>query len=67
MSAADGFPRRGRLGFNTPAEVAIREAMRVVEAMGADPQLTDAVISLGDALEYVADYVDRKLLLEAKQ
>lgn len=54
------IPRRIRLDLNTPAELAIRNAMQEVEKSGSDPKLTDAIIHLQDALNSVADYVDEK-------
>lgn len=54
------FPRRNRLDKNTPAELAIRNAMLEVEKAGAHPLLTDAVILLGQAKDKVADFVDGK-------
>lgn len=50
--------RRSDLLRNTPAELAIREALIAVEAVGADVRLTDAVILLGEARERLADYID---------
>lgn len=41
----------------TPAEHAIHKAVDVVEAMGADAMLTDAVILLSQARQAVAEYV----------
>jgi len=35
MKMIDGFPRRNRLDLNTPAELAIYNAMREVEKCGA--------------------------------
>lgn len=52
------IPRRCRLDKMTPAELAITEAMRVVEGAGCDPQLTVAIVLLGKAREKVADFVD---------
>lgn len=52
-------PRRVRLDLMCPAELAIRTALGMVEAMGAHPTLTDAVVKLGEAQASVADYVDR--------
>lgn len=52
-------PRRIRLDQNAPAELCIREAMHAVEETGAHPLLTEAVVLLGQALDKVADYVDR--------
>ena len=56
--SAAPWPRRARITEMTPAELAIREAIRVVEAAGADVRLTDAVVLLGAARESVADFVD---------
>ena len=55
------LPRRCQLNLNTPAELAIREAMLAVEAAGAHPFLTDAVALLEQAKEKVADYVDTSI------
>lgn len=52
------FSRRIQTNLYTPAEKAIAEAMRVVEEMGADVRLTDAVILLDKAKNRVADFVD---------
>ncbi len=52
------IPRRACLDRLTPAERAIFDAMQAVEAMAADPQLTDAVVLLQQARDRVADYVD---------
>ncbi len=51
-------PRRICLDRMTPAELAITEAMRAVEALPPDVRLTDAVILLGKARDKVADFVD---------
>lgn len=55
-----GVPRRACLDRMTPAERAISDAIQAVEAIGADPLLTDAVVLLGQAKSKVADYVDRE-------
>jgi hypothetical protein len=52
------IPRRICIDQNTPAELAIRAAIRAVEDAGADVRLTDAVVLLGAALESVSDVVD---------
>lgn len=52
------YLRRRDIQRMTPAELAIGEAIRMVEAFAADPRLTDAVILLSQAQEKVADYVD---------
>lgn len=54
------IPRRNRLDLNTPAELAIYNAMQEVEKAGADLRLTEAVNLLDKARNLVADYVDEK-------
>lgn len=54
------FPRRNKIWLNTPAELAIREAMEEVEKVGTDVKLTDAITKLNEALNLVADFVDSK-------
>ncbi len=54
------IPRRICLDRMTPAEVAIHDAIQAVEAAGADPLLTDAVMLLLAAKDKVADYVDAR-------
>lgn len=61
------IPRRIDLLRLTPAELAIRNAVLVVEEMPADVLLTDAVVLLQKAKEKVADYVDKQLVQEAPQ
>lgn len=55
----DGVPRRIRLDLNTPAELAIRNAMHEVEKAGADLKLTEAIVLLDKARALVADYVEQ--------
>lgn len=57
---SDNLPRRCQLWLNTPAELAIRNAIDAVERVGAHPLLTESVILLGQALERLADYVDQR-------
>jgi hypothetical protein len=54
------WPRRHQMQKWTPAERAIQEAVDLVEVMGADVRLTEAVILLGRARDSVADFVDGK-------
>lgn len=61
MIVTDDLPRRIRLDLNTPAELAIRNAMKEIEKMEASTLLTDAVVLLGQALNLVADYIDTSL------
>lgn len=42
----------------TPAEIAINAAIQIVENIGADVRLTDAIILLAQAQNKVADFVD---------
>ncbi len=58
MNNKNEIPRRIRLDLNTPAELAIYNAMQEVEKVGADVKLTEAIILLGKAKDLVADYVD---------
>jgi hypothetical protein len=58
MNHETAIPRRNRLDLWVPAELAISDAMRAVEAAGAHPRLTDAVVLLGQAQNAVADFVD---------
>lgn len=51
-------PRRVCIDQLTPAEFAIWAATQQVEAAGAHPLLTDAVVLLQQAREKVADWVD---------
>lgn len=50
--------RRNRVDQRTTAEAAISHAVEVVEASGAHPLLTAAVVLLGQARDRVADFVD---------
>jgi len=54
----DGIPRRCRIDLMTPGELAIRNAVLVVEQAGCHPLLTDAVVLLQQAKEKVADFVE---------
>lgn len=62
MQSIDDIPRRARLDFNTPAELAIRKAIDTVEEAGAHQLLTEAVILLDQAREKVADFVDEQAI-----
>lgn len=57
----DDFPRRSRLPFCIPAEMAITNAVNELEKVGADIKLTEAVILLGKARDLLSDYVDSQL------
>ena len=52
------MPRRRDINLMTPAELAIRNAIGIVEEVGCDPLLTEAVVLLEQAQEKVADFVD---------
>jgi hypothetical protein len=53
-------PRRIRLDLNTPAELAVRNAVNEVEKLPADTRLTEAILLLDQAREKIADYIDAK-------
>jgi len=57
---ASDIPRRCYVDKMTPGELAIREAIRVVESLGADVRLTKAVMLLVEAQDKVADFIDGK-------
>lgn len=50
--------RRCRFDLFTPAEQAVRNALIAVEAVGADPRLTDAVSLISAAQWRLADYLE---------
>ena len=52
------YLRRIHVDRMTPAELAIRAAMRAVEEAGAHPHLTAAIELLAHARDEVADFVD---------
>lgn len=52
------IPRRSRIDLLTKEELAIREAMLAVEALGADVRLTATVNLLERAAGRLADFVD---------
>lgn len=58
MESSDDLPRRVRVDQWTYAEHVIATAMTVVEGVGADVRLTDAVVLLQAAKDSVADFVD---------
>lgn len=51
-------PRRNYLELNTPAELAIRNAIAEVENLGCHVDLTEAVTLLQNAFDTVADFID---------
>lgn len=55
---AEGIPRRAYLDRLTEAELKIHEALVAVEALGAHPTLTKAVILLSEAKDCTADWID---------
>ncbi len=60
MENTTDFPRRNRLDLNTPAELAIYNAIQEVEKEVADPRLTEVVVMLGKAKDLLSDFVDSK-------
>lgn len=58
MTNNNEIPRRNRLDLNTPAEIAIYNAMQEVEKVGADVRLTEVVTLLAKAKNILSNYVD---------
>lgn len=58
MSPSNEIPRKCKLELMSPGELAIHEAKQIVEAMGCDERLTDAIVLLIQAQDKVADFVD---------
>lgn len=54
-------PRRNRLDLNTPAELAIHEAIQKVEMVGCHERLTKVIVLLGKAKTHLSDYVDDEI------
>lgn len=54
------FLRRNAPDVNTPAELAIRNAIIEVKKLGNDPFLDQLVLKLALACDGVADYVEGK-------
>lgn len=54
--------RRNRLDLNTPAEIAIHDAMQEVEKVGADIRLTEAIMHLAKAKDLLGDYIDETII-----
>jgi hypothetical protein len=52
------IPRRNRLDLNTPAELAIHNAIQEVEKLGASTKLTEIVMLLQGTKEMLSDFVD---------
>lgn len=57
-SRPDGLPTRIDTQWQSPAELAIRDAMLAVENAGASIALTDAITLLSKARDRVADHVE---------
>lgn len=58
--ANDEIPRRCRVDKMDPAELSIMKAIDIIEAMGADERLTDAVQLLSEAKDKVSDFIDNE-------
>ena len=61
------WPRRSKVYEFSVGEKAIYDAIQVVETMGADPLLTDAINLLHEAQEKVADFVDKPAIREQSE
>ena len=54
-----GIPRRAQINLYTSVELAIRKVIqKIEEELPPDERLTKAVVLLGEAKEWVSDYVD---------
>lgn len=60
MKMIGDTPRRSRIDVITKEEKAIYQLTGEIEALGADPLLTDAVCLLEQARQRVADWVEQK-------
>lgn len=58
----NGCPRKNNLEVMSDEEKAIYDVIRAVEAVGAHPLLTDAVVLLSQAKDKLGEYVDRNYL-----
>lgn len=54
------IPRRNNIDLNTPAELAIQDAIHQVENMGADEKLTAIVVMLDAAKDLLSDFIDEQ-------
>lgn len=52
--------RRYRLDLNTPVEKSIFDAGQMIEELGADVRLTEAINLLWKAKNLVSDYIDEQ-------
>jgi hypothetical protein len=55
---SNDMPRRNQLDKMHVAEMIIHDAMKEIEALGADVKLTDAQLLLTSAKNLVSDYLD---------
>jgi len=53
--------RKNRQDLQTPAEVALNNAIAEVEKLGASVLLTEAVIKLSHAKDNVSEFIDKEL------
>lgn len=54
----DGFPTRADIRYDTDAERLCRILLKLVEGMGADVSLTNAVVHIDAARNCIADFVE---------
>lgn len=53
--------RKNILTLNVSSEIAIHDAIKEVENLGADEKLTEAVMLLSKAKDLVSEYVDNQI------
>lgn len=58
MNTINEIPRRIILTHNTPAEIAIQNAIWEVEKVGASVELTNIIISLGELKNRLSDEIE---------
>lgn len=61
MSKSANFPRRNCQWLKFPAETALQKSTELVEGLGADIRLTEAIQHIAKAQELVADFIDADL------
>jgi hypothetical protein len=61
MSKSANFSRRNCQWLKFPVETALQKSTELVEGLGADVRLTEAIQHIAKAQELVADFIDADL------
>jgi hypothetical protein len=56
------MPRRCDNNLRSEEEITIDKAIELIEKLGADEGLTNAIVKLNEARDMVADYIDKVLI-----